>query len=92
VISRIEHAVVVAGTIVLGLSALLCLVRVLRGPTIFDRVLAFDCAVLELLGIVLLVSLGQDVSAYIDVILVVGLLGFLGTISLAAYVEGSLVD
>jgi len=76
----------------LGVGMCMCLIRVVIGPTAFDRVLAFDCAVLHILGGLLLISILEDTSAYMDVILVVGLLGFLGTISFAVYLEDAFVD
>jgi multicomponent Na+:H+ antiporter subunit F len=47
---------------------------------------------LNVVGVVLLDSIVQRTGVYMDVVLVVALLGFLGTISFAAYLEGSLVD
>jgi multisubunit Na+/H+ antiporter MnhF subunit len=76
----------------LGFGLILCLWRVVRGPSSFDRVVAFDCAVLLLLGALLVVSMIERTGAYLDVILIVGLLGFIGTISLAAFLEGATLD
>lgn len=87
-----ETAVVTGALAVVGICIVLCLVRMIRGPTLFDRVLAFDCIVLNLVGAALLLSIRLGTSVFMDVVLVVALLGFLGTISLAAYLEGSLVD
>jgi multicomponent Na+:H+ antiporter subunit F len=69
-----------------------CLGRMLRGPSPFDRVLAFEAIALNFVGLTVLVSILLDTNAYIDVVLVVALLGFLGTVSIAAYLEGTLVD
>jgi len=89
---QLRPVVVVGALGVLGLGTLLCLLRAVRGPTLFDRVLAFDCIVLNMVGAALLLSVLLGTSVFMDVVLVVALLGFLGTISLAAYLEGSLVD
>lgn len=71
----------------LALGASLCAWRMIRARNNFERVLAFDCLVLEIIGIILIFSLLTKSDAYIDAVLVVGLLGFIGTISLAAYLE-----
>lgn len=76
----------------LGVGILFCIARAVKGPSPFDRVLAFDCAVLHILGCLILISILEQSAAYLDVILVVGLLGFLGTISFAAYLEETLVE
>ena len=73
-----------------ALAAALCVVRIIKGPTAFDRLAAFDCLVLDLVGAVILISLHEHSDAYLDVVLVVALLGFVGTLSFAAYLEGSL--
>lgn len=88
----LEATVIIGGLGVLGLGMLLCLARAVRGPTLFDRVLAFDCIVLNMVGAALLLSTLLGTGAFMDVVLVVALLGFLSTVSLAAYLEGTLVD
>ncbi len=77
---------------VIGLSIALCLIRVVRGPSLFDRVMAFDCIALCMVGAILIMSILLSTDVFMDVVLVVALLGFLGAVSLAAYLEGTLVD
>jgi multicomponent Na+:H+ antiporter subunit F len=86
------NAVVVAGLLVLAFGILLCVIRAYRGPTLFDRVMAFDAIALNFVGAILLLSLLLRTDAFMDVVLVVALLGFLGAIALASYLEGTLVD
>ncbi|WP_437777362.1 monovalent cation/H+ antiporter complex subunit F [Sorangium sp. So ce1097] len=85
-------AVLLAALAVLGVAMLLCVIRICRGPSLLDQVLAFDCLVLDVVGAVLVLSVLLGTALFIDVILVITLLGFVGTIALVAYVEGSLVD
>ena len=70
-----------------ALGAIFCLIRIARGPSPFDRVLAFDCLTLNIVGAILLESMLLETDVFIDVALVVLLLGFLGTLSLAKYLE-----
>lgn len=76
----------------MAIGLVLCLVRIVRGPTLFDRIAAFDCLVLDVVGAIVLISIRAGTDAYIDVVLVVALLGFVGTLSFAAYLEGTLDD
>jgi multisubunit Na+/H+ antiporter MnhF subunit len=85
-------AIIFGALAVIGVGIVLCVVRAIRGPSLFDRVVAFDCIVLNVVGAVLLLSILYRTDAFMDVVLLVALLGFLGTVSLAAYLEGSLVD
>jgi multicomponent Na+:H+ antiporter subunit F len=88
----IETVVILSALGVIGVSILLCVIRAVKGPTLFDRVLAFDCIALNIVGAILLISALLRTNAFMDVVLVVALLGFLGTISLGSYLEGTLVD
>jgi multicomponent Na+:H+ antiporter subunit F len=86
------EAIIGAGFLVLALGILLCVIRAFRGPTLFDRVMAFDAIALNFVGAILLLSILLRTDAFMDVVLVVALLGFLGAIALASYLEGTLVD
>lgn len=87
-----ETIVIWAALAVVGVSLLLCVIRAVKGPSLFDRVMAFDAIALNFVGAILLISILLRSDVFMDVVLVVALLGFLGTMSLAAYLEGSLVD
>jgi multicomponent Na+:H+ antiporter subunit F len=85
--------VFIVGALVVLLAGIgCCILRMVRGPTPFDRVLAFEAVALNTVGLTILISILLDTQAFIDVVLVVALLGFLGTVSIAAYLEGTLVD
>lgn len=76
--------------VALTAGAALCLWRIIRGPHPVDRVAAFDCLVLDVVGAVIVLSLRLGTDAFVDVVLVVALLGFIGTMALAAWLEGTL--
>jgi multisubunit Na+/H+ antiporter MnhF subunit len=86
------NIVVIAALAVIGIGVVLCSIRAIKGPSLFDRVMAFDAIALHIVGAILLLSIFENTGAFMDVVLVVALLGFLGAVSLAAYLEGSLVD
>ena len=75
-------------SVALGIAMILSLYRVLRGPTIFDRLTG-----LGLIGtktIVLLVLMGfltDRVRIFVDIALAYGLISFVGVLSLAKYFE-----
>jgi multicomponent Na+:H+ antiporter subunit F len=75
-------------TAALALATTLSLYRVLRGPTVFDRLTG-----LGLLGtktIVLLLMMGfvtNRVDLFVDISLSYGLIGFVGSLALAKYFE-----
>lgn len=60
--------------------------RVWRGENVIDRLIGVELVSTLFLAILVLVSLIEGDSIYIDVALGLGALGFIGTIALAKYV------
>lgn len=84
-----EALIVVAGVIA-GLAFLLAMIRFLRGPLTFDRVVAFDVmTIVAITGIVLAAILEERV-VYLDVALIYALMSFLGVIVVARHLERGL--
>ncbi len=73
--------------LLLMFSILITLYRFLKGPTLSDRVVAFD--VMSIMGVSLLVLLAEyfQRSLYLDIALVFGLIGFLGSTIFGRYIE-----
>ncbi|MBQ9166475.1 MAG: cation:proton antiporter [Oscillospiraceae bacterium] len=66
------------------------LYRVFKGPTAADRMCAADALDLVSASALMLYSLYSGRSIYLDISMVVALLGFLGTVFVARYLEGRL--
>jgi multicomponent Na+:H+ antiporter subunit F len=76
----------------LGGGALLALVRLARGPSLLDRVVASDVLlVIVAAGLAVHAALQRD-PTLVPVLVVVSLLAFVGTVSVARYVGGMLVQ
>jgi multisubunit Na+/H+ antiporter MnhF subunit len=60
--------------------------RVWRGENVIDRLIGVELVTTLFLAILVLVSLSLRESIYIDIALVLGALGFVGTIALAKYI------
>ncbi len=83
---------VVAGAVrlslgMLGAAVLCALVRLLRGPSLPDRVVALDMMSMLAAGIIALTAIESGQSVLLDAILVLALVVFLGTIAFARYFE-----
>jgi multicomponent Na+:H+ antiporter subunit F len=75
----------------LTISLLIALYRVIKGPSVPDRVLALDSIGYIIIGIVAIVSIRFDTQAYLETILLIGILAFLSTIALSRYIERGVV-
>jgi multicomponent Na+:H+ antiporter subunit F len=81
-------AVVVLAYSMLGAGALLALVRLARGPSLLDRVVATDTMlVIIAAGLAVHAALFRD-PTLVPVLVVVSLLAFVGSVSVARYVGG----
>jgi len=72
---------------VLSLSIGAAFIRVLRGPSLPDRVIALDLVAYLAMGFLGAYSILSGQETYIDAALVLGLLAFLGTVAVARYIE-----
>jgi len=71
----------------LSLSLLITLIRLIRGPTLPDRVVALDLMAAIAVGMMAAYSIVTDESAILDVAVIVALITFLSTIAFAAFLE-----
>jgi len=81
----LETAIAIALAI-LCLSLLLTSIRILRGPTLPDRVLALDMLVSIGIGLLAVLGIASGQAYMVDIAIALGLVGFLATIALARFV------
>ena len=72
--------------VVLGLSFFLTVWRVVRGPTLPDRVAALDMLVGIVIGFIALIAIRTGFTLYIDIAISLGLVGFLATVAFARFI------
>ena len=76
-----------AALAVCGITVLMAVVRLVRGPSTADRVVALDLLSAVAVGIMAAWSVAADDAVYLDVALLVALVAFLGTVAFAVYAE-----
>jgi multicomponent Na+:H+ antiporter subunit F len=72
---------------VLALAFACGLLRAAIGPTVADRAVAADVCLYAVVAAVALLALRSGAEAFIDVVLVATLLGFLATVALGAMIS-----
>lgn len=65
----------------------LAIYRLVRGPSLPDRVVALDLIGVISLGLVLVLTIRTGEPVYLDVAIVLGIVAFLGTVAFARYLE-----
>jgi multicomponent Na+:H+ antiporter subunit F len=71
----------------IGLSAI-CLYRIIRGPTIPDRMVGADIFGILVVGICAIISIQTELSFILDIGIAWIILSFIGTLTLAKYLTG----
>jgi multicomponent K+:H+ antiporter subunit F len=75
------------------LALLLNAWRLLRGPGLPDRILALDTLYINALALLVVLGLMQGTKLFFEVAMLIGLLGFVGTVVLSKYLlRGDIVE
>lgn len=72
---------------VLSLSILLVFIRFFKGPSISDRVVAVDLLVTIGIGIIAIYSILTHQPTFLDIALILALIGFLATVAYSFYIQ-----
>lgn len=80
---ELATAIALAGQL---LAVALTMLRLVRGPTLPDRILALDTLTTLGLGMIAVFAIRSGVMLYLDIAISVGLVGFLATVAFARYI------
>lgn len=81
-------------TVSLALFAIaigIAVLRILLGPSMPDRVLALDVIGVNLISSIAVISILLNTKAFLEVILILGILSFIGTIAYSKFVERGVI-
>jgi multicomponent Na+:H+ antiporter subunit F len=76
--------------VLLSLGMIFSIIRFVKGPTAGDRTVALDTMTTIMVAGLVMMSAVFDRFIYADVALIYGVLGFIGVIVIARYLEGAL--
>jgi multicomponent Na+:H+ antiporter subunit F len=76
-----------AALAMLAIAAGLTFIRLVKGPTLPDRVIAIDLIGVLLVCLLVLMAGVTAQQAFLDVAMVVALISFVGTVAYARYIE-----
>ncbi|MDN3524254.1 cation:proton antiporter [Halomonas sabkhae] len=72
---------------VMSLALCLTFIRLFRGPSLPDRVVAMELFSSILVGMMGVIAIATEVSFFLDVAIVVALMGFMATIGFSRFLE-----
>ena len=79
--------IMIIALIVVAISMLAMFVRIIKGPTLADRILALDAIGLQLMACIALYSIFIGSEYLLVAILLIGILAFLGTAVFSKYMD-----
>jgi multicomponent Na+:H+ antiporter subunit F len=73
--------------IIIGIGIILCVIRMVKGPTAADRAIAVDTATTVTVALLVLLGFVFQRYVYLDVSLVYSIISFVGLIVIARFLE-----
>jgi multicomponent Na+:H+ antiporter subunit F len=81
----LDYAVTLA-LATLCLAFFVTIYRIIKGPTLPDRILGLDMLVAIAIGFIAVIGIKTGFTLYVDVAIALGLVGFLATVAFARFV------
>jgi multicomponent K+:H+ antiporter subunit F len=79
------HTAALIGLIMVGMASVLTGYRLVRGPTLPDRILALDTLTINAIALIVLFGLWIDNPINFEAALLMAVLGFMSTVILSKY-------
>ncbi|MBX3176732.1 MAG: pH regulation protein F [Candidatus Hydrogenedentes bacterium] len=70
-----------------GIALLIALIRLIRGPSLSDRVVALDFIATCMIGMIVVDAIKSGESYFLSVAIVAALVGFVGSVAFALYIQ-----
>lgn len=76
-----------------GVALLLTLVRLIRGPSMPDRILALDTLYINAIALIVLLGIWEGSDLYFEAALLIAVMGFIGTVAVTKYLlRGDIIE
>lgn len=75
----------------LALSIAIALYRIIKGPSMPDRAVALDLIGVNLISAIAIISIVLKTKAFLEAILILGILAFISTIAISKYIERGVI-
>lgn len=80
-----------AALIIYGLSIVIVMYRVIVGPSLPDRIVAFDSISAMIMSSVSIMCLVMNTTLFLEAILIIGVLSFISTIATSRFIERGVI-
>lgn len=84
-LTPILEAALGIAVLLVSVASVLCLIRLLIGPSVPDRILALDTLYVNTIALVILFGLRQESMLYFEAGLLIDVMAFISTVALSKY-------
>ncbi|WP_252504570.1 Na(+)/H(+) antiporter subunit F1 [Sporosarcina sp. Marseille-Q4943] len=77
--------------VLFSITISIAVIRIILGPSMPDRVIALDMIGVNLIAMIAVVSIMMKTKAFLEVILILGILSFIGTIAFSKSIERGVI-
>lgn len=79
--------------VIVAVSQIMAMIRLWKGPSTGDRILALDTMVINAIGLIVLLGIYQGTQIYFEATLIIAMLGFVSTVAYARFVlRGDIIE
>jgi multicomponent Na+:H+ antiporter subunit F len=82
-----RYIVMLAAGGFLLIAFIISLFRLIKGPTVNDRIVALDLIASIAMGFILVYSISSENPVYFDVAIAIALVSFMGTVGISTYLR-----
>ena len=87
------QAMLTTSLVLFSITIAIATIRIILGPSMPDRVIGLDMIGVNLIATIAVISVVMNTKAFLEVILILGILSFIGTIAFSKFIErGVIVD
>lgn len=81
------NLILILAFVMLLIAFALAFVRIVKGPTVRDRIVALDLIASITMGFILVYSVVINKAMYFDIVIVISLISFIGTVAISTYLK-----
>ncbi|NYF25919.1 Na(+)/H(+) antiporter subunit F1 [Sporosarcina sp. JAI121] len=77
--------------VLFSITIAIAVIRIVLGPSMPDRVIGLDMIGVNLIATIAVISVMMNTKAFLEVILILGILSFIGTIAFSKFIERGVI-
>ncbi|KAA0948453.1 Na(+)/H(+) antiporter subunit F1 [Sporosarcina sp. ANT_H38] len=85
------QAMLTISLVLFSITIAIAVIRIILGPSMPDRVIGLDMIGVNLIAVIAVISVMMNTKAFLEVILILGILSFIGTIAFSKFIERGVI-